>query len=459
MGLFDHIRRMASGSGSGQGAASAPTDGVVEHDLGKIAVTVLGVDDPFACEVRNGHCSPAYLRGEERLLSVELRIRHTGQTDEAVKVSSGKLQLFDDADHLHQDLGLDRRNRAPRIHESFVLPGGVVCGWVTFQLHWDRQPKRLQFFTGYLGEGVCCWDLPVWASEDWAVQRAEAAQRAVRAEADKQMIEKRRAVEAIERRAEVAREMLSRKADVAELERRASAAKAWIQQAERAATSPEEDTTGGGSPMRAPIEPTRVDAAGSGDVHPDSPALRHAFTQTDPSMAWTWMSPAGGEDDCELVVLSIEAGVVATAEDALRVLLKGLLCVVHEWPYALWEDDRLAMALREYRDEYDRWSVAGDPSAVHARLHDRCGETVASQRALDKRAAAAGVSEWELLGVRQPRMPCFPSVDTVVSLELEGLAYLRADHLVRWVCTEWNDTLGLYRDRDRWFLVRWSTSA
>ena len=365
MGIFDDIRRMASGSESGHRVAEVPVDGFVEHDLGKLAVTVLGIDDPFVCEVRNGHCSPAYLRGEARLLSVELRIRHTGQTDEAVKVSSGRLQLFDDADHLHQDLGLDSRNREPRIPEGFVLPGGAVRGWVTFQLHWERQPTRLQFFTGYLGEGVCCWDLPVCASAEWAEQRAEADRRALRAEADKLMDEKRREVDALERRAEVARELLSRESELGELERRASAASAWLHKAERVAQAPDQDKPDGSRPMRA-------DEVWSGDVHPDSPLVRRAFTETDPSMAWMWMSPVGGEHNGELAVLSIETGTVATAEGALRILWKGLLCVDHEWPYAPWEEDRLAAALREYRDEYDSWRIAEAPSAAHAWLHDRC---------------------------------------------------------------------------------------
>jgi len=213
MGIFDDLKRLVDGSGTTPRVAAPSASLGQTRSLGELTVTLESFRDPHRTDVRNGHCSEAFLRGETRLLAVELRLRHAGKTVEAVKIGGHKVHLFDDDDYQHTPLGLDSRSRRPRLVEGFVMPGGAARGWVTFELPLARQAKRLQLFTGYLGAGVCCFDLPVRDTEAHAAWLAEQS-----------LVERRHEVDLLEHKAAVAEAVLARAEEVRALESRARAA-------------------------------------------------------------------------------------------------------------------------------------------------------------------------------------------------------------------------------------------
>ncbi|MEO1269669.1 MAG: hypothetical protein AAFX99_16405 [Myxococcota bacterium] len=218
----------AAAATPGEGIASTKPDAdeaYQTHNLGPFKATLLTVHDPFVTDVRNGHCSDAYLRGDERLLAFEFRLEHGGTSEDPVKIGGHKLHLFDDFDHIHEPLGLDSRSRSPRLVEGFLLPGGAARGWVTFALDWARQPKRVQMFTGYLGEGVCCWDLPPMSDEDWAHHRHNHRSERLAGTTEAVLVDKRAAISELEAQAALAELLLTRQAELSELEARAAQAR------------------------------------------------------------------------------------------------------------------------------------------------------------------------------------------------------------------------------------------
>jgi hypothetical protein len=149
--------------------------GRVEARAGNFVVTLLSVDDPYASDVINGHCSDAYKAGDERLITFEVLLHNTSRTEtEPVGL---KFHLFDDDHFVHPCLGLDSRCREPRMVEGFLTPGTFARGWVTFCLPWARRPARLQFFTGYLSGNVAEFELAVVDPATLARRRAELVDR------------------------------------------------------------------------------------------------------------------------------------------------------------------------------------------------------------------------------------------------------------------------------------------
>ena len=246
--------------------------------------------DPHRTDVRNGHCSPAYLRGELRLVAFELRMRHRGQTHDPVKVGGHKVHLFDDGDFQHTSLSPDSRDREPRLVEGYVLPGGAARGWVTFELPVERQPRRLQIFTGYLSAEVCCWDLPVRGTDDHRQWCAE-----------QELDGRRSQVAALEHRAEVARRVLEWAEEVEALEARAARALAVLAELERTAGA-EESYAAWGRPRKTPPPGTTDEDgldAGSTSPPPPSPAPppgpdRAAGPGTGPPASDGWPESGGG---------------------------------------------------------------------------------------------------------------------------------------------------------------------
>ena len=202
------------------------------RDLGPFKATLLTVADPYVTDVRNGHCSKAYLRGDERLLAIELRLEHGGASDDPIKIGGHKLHLFDDADYMHEPIGLDSRSRSPRLVEGFLMPGGAARGWVTFALDWDRQPRRLQLFTGYLGEGVRCWDLPLMSAEAWGRHRRTHREERLAETAQAALEDKQATISELEAQAALAELLLTREAELSALEARAAEARRVLRRLE-----------------------------------------------------------------------------------------------------------------------------------------------------------------------------------------------------------------------------------
>ncbi|MCA9621040.1 MAG: hypothetical protein KC731_18585 [Myxococcales bacterium] len=182
-----------------------------ERRMGDLGVELLGICDPHLPEAR----------GAGRLIAFELRLRHRGG-EAPIKVAAGKAHLFDDDDHVHEPLVLDRRQKEPKIVEGFLAPGGAVRGWITFELPLARAPKRLQLFSGYLSADVVAWDLADAGVAPAVVHAALAAH---------QVAQRRAEVEALEAQASLAQQLETYRDELEGLSRRAAEAEAILAQA------------------------------------------------------------------------------------------------------------------------------------------------------------------------------------------------------------------------------------
>jgi hypothetical protein len=196
---------------------------------GDLGITLLSVEDPHLTDVVNGWCSEEYKRGLERLVAVEVVIRNASRTE--TRAVRGNFHVFDDAHYTRQSLGLDSRSKEPRIVEGYLAPGGLVRGWVTFCLPWERQAARVQFFTDYLSAKIAVFDLPLLDEGALARLRADVAERGARATASKALEEQRREVKGLEVRAKAAQALLEYEEKVRDLEVRAERARETIARA------------------------------------------------------------------------------------------------------------------------------------------------------------------------------------------------------------------------------------
>lgn len=182
-----------------------------ERRMGDLGVELLAMCDP--------HLSQTKAAG--RLIAFELRLRHRG-AEAPIKVAGSKAHLFDDEDHVHEALALDRRQKEPKIVEGYLAPGGAVRGWITFALPLERAPKRLQLFSGYLSGEVVAWDLDDHRVGPALMQAALAAHH---------VAQRRAEVEALEAQAALARQLETYRDELASLDRRASEAEAVLSEA------------------------------------------------------------------------------------------------------------------------------------------------------------------------------------------------------------------------------------
>ncbi len=231
MSLFDRWNRRPDAPPDPVAAPETQGPLGVERFAQPLGVTLLAIEDPFASSVINGHASEAYKLGLERLITVDVLVRNTSRT-ETLSVSGSKLHLFDDAHYLNEPLVLVSRARQPALAETLLPPGATARGWVTFCLHWDRQPARLQFFTGYLSAKVAVFNLPVLDAQSHTRRREEVTRERAEREVTRTLDAREREVQELEAKAAVARALLDREARVRELEARAEAARAVLERAE-----------------------------------------------------------------------------------------------------------------------------------------------------------------------------------------------------------------------------------
>lgn len=181
-----------------------------ERRMGDLGVELLAICDPHLPETKAG-----------RLIAFELRLRHRGG-EAPIKVAGSKAHLFDDEDHVHEALVLDRRQKAPKIVEGYLAPGGAVRGWITFALPLERAPKRLQLFSGYLNAEVVAWDLDEHRVGPALVQAALAAHH---------VAQRRAEVEALEVQAALAQRLETYRDELDGLNRRAAEVEAILSEA------------------------------------------------------------------------------------------------------------------------------------------------------------------------------------------------------------------------------------
>jgi hypothetical protein len=236
MSLFDRWNRRPDAPPDPAVAPETQGPLGVERFAQPLGVTLLAIEDPFVSDVINGHASEAYKLGLERLITVDVLVRNT-RAPMTLSVSGSKLHLFDDAHYLHEPLVLDSRARQPALVETLLPPGATARGWVTFCLHWDRQPARLQFFTGYLSAKVAVFNLPVLDAQAHTRRREEVTRERAEREVTRTLDAREREVQELEAKAAVARATLDQEARVRALEARAEAARAVLERAEALTTN------------------------------------------------------------------------------------------------------------------------------------------------------------------------------------------------------------------------------
>lgn len=137
-----------------------------EKRAGKLGVRLHGIEDPYLTDEINAHATPEYRAGLERLLAFDFEVRNRS-TSKNLQFSAGKIHLIDDQGYMHEDLGLDSRNKAPRLVETVLPPSLSARGWVTWALPRARQAVRLQLFTGYLMGKTAVFELPTVPADHW----------------------------------------------------------------------------------------------------------------------------------------------------------------------------------------------------------------------------------------------------------------------------------------------------